>query len=202
MLIFFQYPYMFTIGIKTVVLQKHLYRHSFPTGGSGRPKRYNRSTLDSTRSQCALSTSKTAAHCLFPVLFFTNLLFSTFNELHPNYFRHLLHALGMNIKVDDMKSNTQSTVVPFLPHLAAAFTSVLTVSSALLPRIILHSILCFAGFLQLVFLCSKSIPRRIINFCIGLLDLWNPWKYGAKRGGGWRGGGTGEGSWNYTYRTF
>ena len=108
----------------------------------------------------------------------------------------------MNIKVDDMKSNTQSTVVSFLPHLAAPFTSVLTVSSALLPRIILHSILCFAGFLQLVFLCAKSIPRRIISFCIGLLDLWNPWKYGAKRGGGWRGGGTGEGSWNYTYRTF
>lgn len=26
----------------------------------------------------------------------------------------------MNIKVDDMKSNTQSTVVSFLPHLAAA----------------------------------------------------------------------------------
>ena len=158
MLIFFQYPYMFTVGIKTVVLKKHLYRHSFPTRGSGRPKRYNRSTLYSTRSQCALSTSKTAAHCLFPVLFFTNLLFSTFNELHPNYFRHLLHALGMNIRVDDMKSNTQPSFVSVIPHLTESFTSVLTVSSALLLRITLHSILCFAGFLQLVFLCSKSIP--------------------------------------------
>ena len=146
---------MFTVGIKTFVLKKHLYRHSFPTGGSGRPKRYNRSTLDSTRFYCALSTRKIVS---FPVLFFTSLLFSTFNELHPNYFRHLLHALGMNIKVDDMKSNTQSTVVSFLPHLAESFTSVLTVSSALLLRITLHSILCFAGFLQLVFLCSKSIP--------------------------------------------
>lgn len=120
----------------------------------------------------------------------------------------------MNIKVDDMKSNTQSTVVPFLPHLAAAFTSVLTVSSALLPRITLHSILCFAGFLQLVFLCSKSIPWQDYK----LLYLYLYLIFGIHGNTGQRGveggGEGGEGrvnslscsrlsaSWNCMYRTF
>ena len=142
-------------------------------------------------------------------------MFSTFNELHPNYFRHLLHALGMNIKVDDMKSNTQSTVVPFLPHLAAAFTSVLTVSSALPPRITLHSILCFAGFLQLVFLCSKSIPWQ--DYKLLYRATWSLGSMEIRGKEGWRVEGGGEGgegrvnslscsrlsaSWNCMYRTF
>lgn len=158
MLIFFQYPYMFTVGIKTVVLKNICIVIHFLLEGAADP----RGTTVPPSIQRGLSARSQPVKQLlivsFPVLFFTNLLFSTFNELHPNYFRHLLHALGMNIKVDDMKSNTQPSFVSVIPHLTESFTSVLTVSSALLLRITLHSILCFAGFLQLVFLCSKSIP--------------------------------------------
>ena len=146
----------------------------------------------------------------FPALVFTNLLFCTFNELHPNYFRY--HALGINIKVDDMKSNTQPSFVSVIPQLTESFTSVLTVRSRLLLRITLHSILCFVGFLQLVsdFYASRVTPGRIMSYCIWPLALWNPSKYGGKRVGG--GGGEGRvnslscsrlsASWNCTYRTF
>lgn len=65
---------MFTVGIKTVVLKKHLYRHSFPTGGAADP----RGTTVPRSIQRGLSARSQPVKQLliisFPVLFFHQLV--------------------------------------------------------------------------------------------------------------------------------